>query len=129
MAPDGWYGCRSRAHALAASAIPVNTDADTDLPFYGKHVAFTGELAMVRREAWQHVAACGGTPQDGVTKKTDYLVCGYQDAWKLAAGETKSHKLRKAEELHAGGQPIEILTERDFFRMLHETEAPAHQDA
>lgn len=129
MAPDGWYGCHSRAHALAASSIPVNTDADADSPFYDKHVAFTGELAMVRREAWQHVAARGGTPQDGVTKKTDYLVCGYQDAWKLAAGETKSHKLRKAEELHALGQPIEILTERDFFRTLHETEAPALEKA
>lgn len=129
MAPDGWYGCHSRAHALAASSIPVNTDADADAPFYGKQVAFTGELAMVRREAWQHVAARGGTPQDGVTKKTDYLVCGYQDAWKLAVGETKSHKLRKAEELHAAGQPIEILTERDFFRMLHETEVVVLQEA
>lgn len=125
MAPDGWYGCHSRAHVLAASSIPVNADADPDSPFYEKHVAFTGELAMVRREAWQHVAARGGTPQDGVTKKTDYLVCGYQDAWKLAAGETKSHKLRRAEELHTDGQPIEILTERDFFRMLHETETRA----
>ena len=120
MAPDGWYGCHSRAHALAANSIPINTDADPDSPFYGKHVAFTGELAMVRREAWQHVAARGGTPQDSVTKKTDLLVCGYQDAWKLAAGDTKSHKLQKAEALHAAGQSIEILTERDFFRMLHE---------
>ena len=75
---------------------------------------------MVRREAWNLVAAAGGTPQDGVTKKTDFLVCGYQDLWKLAAGESKSHKLRRAEELHADGQSIEILTERDFFRMLSE---------
>lgn len=36
---------------------------------------------------------------------------------RLAAGESKSDKLRRAEELHAQGQPIEILTERDFFRL------------
>jgi DNA polymerase III epsilon subunit-like protein len=114
--PDGWYGCHARA--LAASMIEPNPDADPDSVFYEKTVAFTGELAMVRREAWQLVAAAGGTPQDGVTKKTDFLVCGYQDVWKLAAGESKSHKLRRAEELHADGQPIEILIERDFFRML-----------
>jgi len=80
---------------------------------------------MVRREAWQLVADAGGTPQDGVTKKTDYLVCGYQDLWKLAAGKTKSHKLRHAEELHAAGQPIELLSERDFYRMLHEAGSAA----
>jgi DNA polymerase-3 subunit epsilon len=79
---------------------------------------------MVRSQAWELVAAVGGTPQDGVTKKTDFLVCGYQDLWKLAAGETKSHKLRRAEELHAAGQPIEIMGERDFYRMLHEAGSP-----
>jgi DNA polymerase-3 subunit epsilon len=79
---------------------------------------------MVRRQAWELVAAVGGTPQAGVTKKTDFIVCGYQDLWKLAAGETKSHKLRRAEELHAAGQPIEIVGERDFYRMLHGAGSP-----
>jgi DNA polymerase-3 subunit epsilon len=124
LSPDGWNGCHVRA--LAASAIQPADDADPGSPLYGKAVTFTGELAMVRREARHLVAAAGGTPQDGVTKKTNFLVCGYQDVWKLAAGESKSHKLRRAEELHADGQPIEILTERDFFRMLsgHDSRTP-----
>jgi DNA polymerase III subunit epsilon len=84
----------------------------------GKVVVFTGELAMVRKFAWQAVATAGGQPSNNVSKKTDMLVCGYQDMVRLAAGETKSSKLRKAEELHAAGEPIEILTERDFFRLL-----------
>jgi DNA polymerase-3 subunit epsilon len=75
---------------------------------------------MVRSQAWQLVGSVGGAPQDGVTRETDFLVCGYQDLLKLAARETKSHKFRRAEELHAAGQPIELLTERDFYRMLHE---------
>jgi DNA polymerase III epsilon subunit-like protein len=127
LTPDGWYGCHVRA--LAASYIQPARDADPGSPFYGRAVAFTGELAMVRREAWHLVAAGGGTPQDNVTKKTDFLVCGYQDIWKLAAGESQSHKLRRAEELHAHGQPIEILTERDFFRMLSGHDAPTPMPA
>ena len=70
---------------------------------------WAGALAIVRSQAWELAGSVGGTPQNGVTK-TDFLVCGYQDLWKLAAGETKSHKLRHAEELHAAGQPIEVLT-------------------
>jgi DNA polymerase-3 subunit epsilon len=119
---DGWYGCHARA--LAAHDVEVNRDASPESPFYGKNICFTGALAMVRSQAWQLVGAAGGTPQDGVTKKTDFLVCGYQDIWKLAAGESKSHKFRRAEELHAAGQPIEILAERDFYRMLHEAGSP-----
>lgn len=118
---DSWYG--SHLRQLSARDIQVNRDADPTSPFYEKRVVFTGALAMVRREAWRLVAGLGGTPEGNVTTETDYLVCGYQDAWKLAVGETKSRKLRKAEELHANGQPIEILTERDFFRMLGSAEA------
>ena len=85
---------------------------------------FTGELAMVRKFAWQAVATAGGQPSNNVSKKTDMLVCGYQDMVKLAVGKTKSNKLRKAEELRAAGEPIEILTERDFFRLLGGIERP-----
>lgn len=112
---DGWYG----SHVRSRMEVPeANLDADPSSPFYGKVVVFTGELAMVRRAAWQLVAEGGGQPEADVTKHTNMLVCGYQDMYKLAAGETKSSKLRRAERLHAVGQPIEILSERDFFRLL-----------
>lgn len=117
IAPDGWFG--SHVRSLTAQSIPeADLHADPESPFYGKVVVFTGELAMVRRNAWQLIAEAGGQPADSVTKKTNVLVCGYQDMIKLADGETKSSKLRRAEALHAEGQPIEILTERDFFRSL-----------
>jgi len=122
--PDGWFGCHARTVAAHAHDLEVNRDASPQSPVYGKNICFTGELVMVRREAWELVAAVGGTPQDGVTKKTDFLVCGYQDVWKLAVGDTKSHKLQHAEELHAAGQPIEIVGERDFYRMMHEAGLP-----
>ena len=118
IGPDGWYGSSARARMEVPDA---DLEADPSSPFYGQVVVFTGELAMVRRAAWLLVAEAGGQPEAGVTKRTNLLVCGYQDMLKLAAGETRSAKLRKAEQLHAAGQPIEIVTERDFFRLLEAT--------
>ncbi|MFL5954515.1 MAG: exonuclease domain-containing protein [Gaiellaceae bacterium] len=116
--PDAW---RPALLKLRAADLHPNAEADADSPFFEKTVAFTGELAMVRRQAWQLIAAAGGQPADGVTKKTDFLVCGYQDLYKLSAGETKSSKLRYAEQLRTEEQKIEIIGERDFFRMLNAT--------
>lgn len=124
VSPDGWFGSRARARTVSAGSITPSADADPDSPFFGKVVVFTGELAMVRKFAWQAVAAAGGQPSNNVSKKTDMLICGYQDMMRLAAGTTKSHKLERAEELHASGEPIEILTERDFFRLLSGIERP-----
>jgi DNA polymerase-3 subunit epsilon len=127
VAPDGWFG--SRARAITAGSIKPSADADPDSPLLGKVVVSTGELAMVRKFAWQAVATAGGQPSNNVSKKTDLLVCGYQDMVKLAVGKTKSNKLRRAEELRAAGEPIEILTERDFFRLLGGIETPRTSEA
>jgi DNA polymerase III subunit epsilon len=116
--PDAW---RPALLKLSAAKLRPSEEADADSPFYGKTVAFTGELAMVRRQAWQLIAEAGGQPADGVTKKTDFLVCGYQDLYRLAAGETKSGKLRRADQLRSEGQQIEVIGERDFFKMLSAT--------
>jgi NAD-dependent DNA ligase len=119
VAPGVWFGSLHRQ--LTAREILEATDAsraDPNAPLYGKTVVFTGELAMPRRVAWQLVAASGGMPSNSITKKTDLLVCGYQDLVKLARGQTKSNKFRRAEELQAEGQPLEFLSEKDFFRML-----------
>jgi DNA polymerase-3 subunit epsilon len=121
LSPDGWFGSHLRL-STAAGIPQANVEADQDSPLYGKVVVFTGELAMVRREAWSLVAEAGGQPAGNMTKTTDILVCGYQDMIRLASGETKSGKLRRAEALHAGGQQLEILTERDFFRLLGSVE-------
>jgi DNA polymerase-3 subunit epsilon len=115
---DGWHGSTVRQLRARDVLESVSAKPDFDSPFFGKTVVFTGEMAMVRRIAWQLVAEVGGIPADSVTKKTDFLVCGYQDLMKLAHGETKSGKLRRAERLQAEGQPLEFLTEKDFFQLL-----------
>lgn len=89
-------------------------------PFYGHTLAFTGELALPRREAADLASKAGCNVSSGVTKKTTLLVVGDQDLSKLA-GHEKSLKHRKAEELIANGAPIRILSESDFQNLVNLT--------
>ena len=80
---------------------------------FGEVVVFTGTLSLSRHDAAELASRAGCEVADGVTKHTTLLVVGDQDIRHLA-GQEKSNKHRKAEELIAKGQPIRILAERDF---------------
>lgn len=73
---------------------------------------------MTRCEAWGMVAEAGGRPAKGVTKNTNILVMGYQDARMLAPGAALSRKAQKAADLRTQGQDIEIMPELDFLQQL-----------
>lgn len=128
MSPDyGWEGCKSKTYkarpgfGLSASDIPINPDADPENPLYGMGVTFTGTLgSMTRALAWQLVGQCGGMPVENVTKKTNLLVFGYQDARMLVPGASLSSKYQRALELKGKGADIEIIGEDDFLAMLQE---------
>ena len=119
MSAETWNGCH-RAWSGAREDIPVaNPNASPNHPFYGREIAFTGALgSMTRAMAWDRVAEVGGQPAPGVTKHTNVLVIGYQDARKLRPGEALSAKARKARDLREHGQGIEILPEVDFTQLL-----------
>lgn len=122
VTPDAWQGCHSRHSSVPVPTVPnEGVELDAAHPLFGKTVAFTGELAVRRRDAQQAVVDAGGIASKGVTKKTDFLVTGFQDLSKLATGETKSGKLRKGEKLRAEGQPIEVITENEFVSLLSGT--------
>jgi len=53
-----------------------------------------------------------------VTRHTRILVIGFQDARKLRPGEALSAKARKAADLRAKGQAIEVMPEELFFQLL-----------
>ena len=72
---------------------------------------------MSREEAAECAAQAGCTVTAGVTKKTTLLVVGTQDLT-LLAGHDKRTKHRKAEDLIAKGQAIQILSEKDFIAMV-----------
>lgn len=90
-----------------------------DPDFAGKEIVFTGALeSMTRTEAQISVLKAGGIPGNSVNKKTQLLVCGYQDSRALKPGDSMSSKLKKAIEQKAAGQDIEIIDEVMFTQML-----------
>jgi DNA polymerase III epsilon subunit-like protein len=119
MGSSEWSGCHLRE---VRATVPVEPSPGAvpreDHPLFGKAVAFTGALAISRRDAMQAVVDCGGRASTGVTRKTELLVTGFQDLSKLAEGRSESAKLRKAQELVAQGRPIEIVGESDFVKLL-----------
>lgn len=59
------------------------------------------------------VANIGATPTNSVTKATDVLIVGQQD-YRVVGSEGMSSKQKKALELIAKGQDLEIMSESEF---------------
>nr|DAE48705.1 MAG TPA: DNA polymerase III subunit alpha [Caudoviricetes sp.] len=86
-------------------------------PAAGKIFVFTGKLdSMTRSEAAQIAVNYGGKVEDGVTKRTNYLVLGSTDYCSSLNG-AKSSKQFKTEKLIAEGQDLVIITEAEFLEM------------
>jgi len=107
----------TRRRGGSRSRAPIAREGNPDGPLAGEVAVFTGALSIPRREAAQLAANAGCTVEDSVKKATTLLVVGDQDVRKLG-GHEKSSKHRKAEELIAKGQPVRILAEGDFRRLL-----------
>jgi len=95
----------------------LTREASPEGPLLGHTVVFTGALSMPRREAADLAALAGCAVDASVTKGTTVLVVGDQDILRLA-GQEKSTKHRKAEKLIHEGQPIRIIGESDFRRLV-----------
>lgn len=103
----------SKFSALAFDNIEANPDGE----LAGNVIVFTGNLTLSRAEAAELAARAGCELGKNVTRKTTMLVVGDQDM-SLLAGHEKSSKHRKAEDLIAKGQSIEILKESDFMVLV-----------
>lgn len=112
---EGWIKRVAQPIDLANSSgrEVIRRDGNPEGDLFGEVVVFTGALDLPRREAADLAASIGCQVAPSVTAKTTLLVVGDQDIAKLA-GHVKSTKHRKAEELIAKGQPIRIISERDF---------------
>lgn len=109
---------KDRVNKPILPSVNETDEPNQDGPFYGATLVFTGALTLPRREAAAHAAAVGFTVTKSVSKKTDVLIVGDQDVTKLA-GNQKSSKHRKAEQLILDGQIIDILCESDFRSLLN----------
>jgi DNA polymerase-3 subunit epsilon len=108
---EDWFARVDRS--LAGADGTIRRSGDGDGPLVGESIVFTGALSISRGLAADRAHELGAAVEPGVTKKTTLLVVGDQDLSKLA-GQTKSSKHRKAEQLISKGQPIRILAESDF---------------
>ncbi|KLI74895.1 MULTISPECIES: exonuclease domain-containing protein [Lacticaseibacillus] len=90
--------------------------------FYMKSVCFTGALSIQRKEAAQIIVDLGGIAQNGVNKKTDYLIVG-DTSYTSSIKNGVTGKQKRAQELMTAGQDINILTESLFMQILEEENA------
>lgn len=84
----------------------------------GERVAFTGTLAsMTHRQAMEMVEQHGGTAMQHVGQQTSILVVG-EEGWPLEPDGLPSVKLEQARQLHDKGEPIRIVSESEWLKLL-----------
>ena len=102
--------------------ISTSSSINQDSAFYQKSICFTGALSIPRKDAAQLVVNIGGAAQNGINKKTDYLVIG-DISYSTNVKNGITGKMKRANELMNAGQDITILTETLFMEMLEEENA------
>lgn len=116
--PGSWQGCLAHPTGSHGLATPdLNPDADPRHPLYGQSVCFTGALSFRRQDMWNAIAEYGAAPSSNVTKNTNILVIGDGFVGDRPE-EFGTRKARRAAELLAQGQSIEVLNEEDFLTLL-----------
>lgn len=89
---------------------PDLKNADTNSPFYGKKIVFTGILnSITREEAARITQTLGADIDTGISKKTDYVIIG------VGAGPSK---LKKIEEYNNSGSNIKLIHENEFLELI-----------
>lgn len=116
---EGWLNRVEQP--IDPSRAAIGREGNPNGPLFGEVLVFTGALEIPRAEAAEMAAQIGCTVASGVNKKTTLLIVGDQDVARLA-GHEKSRKHRKAEALIVKGQPIRILRETDFRRLVSLTD-------
>jgi DNA polymerase-3 subunit epsilon len=99
------------------SSIKFSQAGNPNGSLAGEVIVFTGALSISRAIAAKLAAEAGCDVTDGVTVKTTILVVGDQDIRRLA-GQEKSSKHRKAEQLIQKGAALRIVPEKDFLKMV-----------
>ena len=111
---DEWIARLRKRQRRPSRAAGITREGNRDGALQGECVLFTGALGIQRREAADLAAEAGCRVVNNISKKVTILVLGNQDINRLAAGQTKSSKHRKAESLVRQGAEIQIVSENDF---------------
>jgi DNA polymerase-3 subunit epsilon len=116
---EDWFIRVNKPIDLSHGSGKITRKGNPDGPLGGEVLVFTGALSMHRHEAADLAAITGCEVAASVNKATTILVVGDQDIRKLA-GHEKSRKHRKAEDLITEGQPIRIIKESDFIKLVRD---------
>ena len=122
LSPEQWLARVEQP--IDPSGHICKRDGNPDGELFGEVLVFTGMLSIPRGQAADAAAAAGCRVDDSISRHTTMLVVGDQDLRTLLAGHRKSSKHRKAEQLIAKGQPICILGESAFMRIVSPVDAP-----
>ena len=103
-------GEQALGECLRATTLPLDKPAP-EVTFEGKKFCLTGNFSGDRKECAADIEARGGTVQNHVSGKTDYLVIGEyaSPAWKQSS---YGGKIEKAVELKAAGKGVKIVAEK-----------------
>ena len=99
-----------------ATKLPLDKPVP-EVEFAGKKFCLTGNFSGDRKECAADIEAKGGTVQNHVSGKTDYLVIGEyaSPAWKQSS---YGAKIEKAAELKAAGKGVKIISEETLAKSL-----------
>ncbi len=96
----------------------ADSDFDESHLLYGKVCVFTGTLERFHRnQAAQLVVNLGGRCDNGVTKRTNFLILGNND-YCTSIKNGKSSKQQRAEQYIAEGYDLAILPEDEFYALV-----------
>jgi tetratricopeptide (TPR) repeat protein len=99
---------------VLSPAPPLESSA----PLSGERVTFTGVLAsMTHAEAGSLVEQHGGEASDHVSRQLTLLIIG-EEGWPLEDDGRVSLKLRQVMEWQLKGEPVRVVNESDFLRMV-----------
>ncbi len=101
------------------SIVPSNSNAQPNTALTGKNIVFSGELNILREEAYQIAVDAGAVLKSHVSQKTDYLVQGLVDKRYLDEDGVSS-KQRRARELIVSGYNIQIIDESEFLYLANQ---------
>ena len=116
----GWDPCERGIDDSDIIIPDPDPYADPDNLVYDKHFVITGKLpyGYTRRAIYQMIATLGGRSQPEVTLQTDYLVIGGWEKNKPLPDANHANQIRIANAYRLRGQTIEIISGRDFLRLL-----------
>jgi len=120
-------GVRGKRYESAGELIAALRQRPAESPKLGRvttlagcRVAFTGFLSRPRSEAMQAAREAGATVQSKPGHTTDVLVRGRPNVQQIA-GAAGGSKLLEVRRLAAQGQPVRVIGEAQFWRLVAPT--------